>query len=322
MYLSIQIEKKIKKKNLSAHKSKVSTTSIAIPQQTLDKGKGIAQDSRSKPQEQVKSSNAIRTREITCFKCQGRGHYARECPNARIMILTPSGYESQKEDEAEEVEYADEGESLVTMRALNSQPTLEEPPLQRENLFHTRCTILDKVCHLIIDSGSCANIASELLVEKLGFVTTKHPRPYKLKWLNDDEELNMSKQVEIPFSVGNYKDQILCDVAPMQAGHILLGRLWQYDREVTHHGRTNQYTFSHQNRKVILAPLDQTEVRKMQAKEKKKAKAKGEVSLSNSKSSLICLMEPNLHLVLPRQAEACFVDNKDITVDVHEEPTD
>lgn len=97
----------------------------------------------------------------------------------------------------------------------------------------------DKVCHLIVDSGSCTNIASVTLVEKLGLATTKHPRQYKLKWLNDKEEIKVSKQVEVPFSIGQYHDQILCDVAPMQAGHILPCRPWQYDRQICHNGRTN-----------------------------------------------------------------------------------
>jgi len=77
---------------------------------------------------------------------------------------------------------------------------------------------------LIVDSGACTNIASITLVEQLGLNTTDHPRPYKLKWLNDKEEIKLSKQVEVLFSIGKYQDQILCDVATMQVGHILVGR--------------------------------------------------------------------------------------------------
>jgi hypothetical protein len=34
----------------------------------------------------------------------------------------------------------------------------------------------------------------------------------------------MTKQVVVPFSIGKYIDEVLCDVVPMQASHILLGR--------------------------------------------------------------------------------------------------
>ncbi|PKI75203.1 hypothetical protein CRG98_004427 [Punica granatum] len=41
---------------------------------------------------------------------------------------------------------------------------------------------------VIIDNGSCTNIASTTFVEKLNLTTTKHPCPYKLRWLNDQGE--------------------------------------------------------------------------------------------------------------------------------------
>uniref|UniRef100_A0A2N9GKP4 Retrotransposon gag domain-containing protein n=1 Tax=Fagus sylvatica TaxID=28930 RepID=A0A2N9GKP4_FAGSY len=37
-----------------------------------------------------------------------------------------------------------------------------------------------------------------------------------------------------------YKDEVLCDVVPMHAGHILLGRPWQFDRKATHDGFKNR----------------------------------------------------------------------------------
>jgi hypothetical protein len=41
--------------------------------------------------------------------------------------------------------------------------------------------------------------------------------------MNDCGELRVSKQVLISFAIGRYKDEILCDVVPMQAAHIILG---------------------------------------------------------------------------------------------------
>ena len=37
-----------------------------------------------------------------------------------------------------------------------------------------------KMCNLIIDSGSCTNVASTTLVSKLNLCTLKHTRPYIL----------------------------------------------------------------------------------------------------------------------------------------------
>ena len=108
---------------------------------------------------------------------------------------------------------------------------------------NTRCYVKDKVCSVIIDGGSCTNVASTIMVEKLGLPMVKHPRPYKLQWLNDSGEIRVNKQVLIAFRIGKYEDEVLCDVVPMQAGHLLLGRPWQFDRQVKHDGFTNKYSF-------------------------------------------------------------------------------
>ena len=147
---------------------------------------------------------STRNSEIRCFKCQGRGHIASQCPNKRVMVIRENG-EIESEDEAdlddmppledapigdEEFE-ADHGEmlGLVARRALSLQAIEEEEEVQRENIFHTRCHVKDKVCSVIIDGGSCTNVASTSMVEKLGLTTLKHPRPCKLQRLNDSGEV-------------------------------------------------------------------------------------------------------------------------------------
>ena len=80
------------------------------------------------------------------------------------------------------------------------------------------------MCSVIIDGGICTNVASTTLVEKLGLPTFEHPKPYKLQWLNDSGEVKVDKQVLVSFSIGKYKYEVMCDVVPMQAGHIMLGR--------------------------------------------------------------------------------------------------
>ena len=77
---------------------------------------------------------------------------------------------------------------------------------------------------MIIDGGSCANVASTRVVEKLGLPTISHTKPYKLQWLNSEGEIMVNKQVLVTFVKGKYKYEVLCDVVPMESTHILLGR--------------------------------------------------------------------------------------------------
>ena len=128
-------------------------------------------------------------------------------------------------------------------------------PSVRTNMFRTRCLVQDKACSLIIDGGVYTSYASTTMVEKLRLPTTKHPRPYKLHWLIDSGVIRVDEQVLISFSIGKYKDEILCDVVPMQAGHMLLGRQWQLNRQVNYNGVSNKYSFKMNARVITLVPL-------------------------------------------------------------------
>ncbi|XP_073121699.1 uncharacterized protein [Henckelia pumila] len=103
------------------------------------------------------------------------------------------------------------GELLVTRRILNTQHK-EEEESQRENLFHTRCFVNGKVCSLIIDGGSCTNVASCEVMQKLGLSLLKHPHPYRLQWFNDCAEVRVNRRFVVPFSIGKYVDEEFDDL--------------------------------------------------------------------------------------------------------------
>lgn len=72
-----------------------------------------------------------------------------------------------------EEEYVKEGRQLILRRTLYTKPTRLET--QRERIFLTRCLVMDRMCELIIDTGSCTNVMSSTLVDKLSWPTTSHP---------------------------------------------------------------------------------------------------------------------------------------------------
>uniref|UniRef100_A0A2N9GLZ7 Reverse transcriptase/retrotransposon-derived protein RNase H-like domain-containing protein n=1 Tax=Fagus sylvatica TaxID=28930 RepID=A0A2N9GLZ7_FAGSY len=145
----------------------------------------------------------------------------------RVMIMRDNGEIMTESDGMPElvdasdddgVVYPVTGESLVARRALNTHIKVDDAEQQRENIFHTRCHVNNK-------------------------------------WLNDCGEVRVDRQVLVTFSIGKYLDEVLCDVVPMHAGHILLGRPWQYDRRVTHDGFKNMYSFVKGGKTIKLAPL-------------------------------------------------------------------
>ena len=72
--------------------------------------------------------------------------------------------------------------------------------------------------------GNYVNVYSTTLVSKLNLCTVKNAKPYRLQWLNDNGEVKVTKQVMVPCSIKKYVEEVLCNVVPMQASHILLGR--------------------------------------------------------------------------------------------------
>nr|GEW76399.1 reverse transcriptase [Tanacetum cinerariifolium] len=129
-------------------------------------------------------SNSYQKSTITTKPITHQRHIASECPNKRIITFADfelaCGYEFGNETTneqqlniatEEEVVGPDEGERLVIRRTLNATPIREET-LQRESIFHTRCTIAQRVCTVIIDGGSCTNVSSQTLVDKLNLHRT------------------------------------------------------------------------------------------------------------------------------------------------------
>jgi len=108
-------------------------------------------------------------------------------------------------------------------RVPNNQPS-PQALTQRENIFHISCKTLESTCSLIVDSRSCCNSCNTRLVNKLALIVLPHPKSYKLHWLNKDGDLTINHQVKVNFSIGKYEDSVLCDVVPMEAYHVLLGR--------------------------------------------------------------------------------------------------
>jgi hypothetical protein len=196
---------------------------------------------------------------ITCFTCGKNGHGSFECPEKKKEIGETHITEAQRRDV--EAKYAEGGRSLVMRKVLLTPEKEMENIAQRNSLFRTACKTKDRVCKVIVDIGSTDNLVSTEMVEKLELETTDHPSPYKVSWLQRGHWVNVTKQCLVDIKIGGYNDKILCDVIPMDVCHLLLGRRWQYDRNVVHDGRMNTYTLTKNGRTHMLHPIEDKEVK-------------------------------------------------------------
>jgi hypothetical protein len=83
-----------------------------------------------------------------------------------------------------EAKGAEDGISLMMRKVLLKPEAEVGKPVQRNSLFRIACKTKEKVCKVIIDSGSTNNLVSTEMVKKLELETIAHLKPYKVSWLH------------------------------------------------------------------------------------------------------------------------------------------
>jgi hypothetical protein len=171
VHMAMKVERQLKRKGTAWYTSVSNTTwkskwdknDPAEAKRKTEPSMGKDEGTSNKPKVESQPS---RNRDIKCFKCLGSGHIASQCPNRRVMIMRDNGeVMTESEDDSDwmpelvdasdddEVVYPVTGESLVARRALNTHIKVDDAEQQRENIFHTRCHVNNKVCSMIIDGG-------------------------------------------------------------------------------------------------------------------------------------------------------------------------
>ncbi|KAK1551490.1 hypothetical protein QYE76_027257, partial [Lolium multiflorum] len=193
--------------------------------------KPVSNVSNAKKSESAASTSGsgvstTRNRDMLCHTCGGKGHFKRDCPNRKVMFINEDNeYETGDDvdpNAPDDDDYDTDGEDaypsdartiVVSQRALNVLPSAST---QRCNLFQTKALVgPDKACKVIIDGGSCRNLASKELCTKLKLKYLPHPHPYYIQWLSDNGEMKVNHMVRVDFEIGPYKDCIDFDVVPM-----------------------------------------------------------------------------------------------------------
>ncbi|KAF7112278.1 hypothetical protein RHSIM_RhsimUnG0245700 [Rhododendron simsii] len=123
-------------------------------------------------------------------------------------------------------------------RKVDDWDWLDESVLkQRTKIFETYGVIRGTECSFVMDSGSGGSYVSANLVSFFNLSTEDLANPYHVLWVNHEARTLVTNQCLVEFSIGHqYEDKIWCDVMRMDSCHVLLGRPWQWDRNVYYRG--------------------------------------------------------------------------------------
>ena len=130
---------------------------------------------------------------------------------------------------------------LGVVRCLLTNPVMSDE-WKRTTIFYTLIRCGETLMKMVIDDGSTMNVVAEFAIKRCCLKVESHPHPFKVAWVNK-ANLTVTHKCKVSIQICGYKDEILCDVLPMDVAHILLGRPWFYDLGVSHHDRENTYTF-------------------------------------------------------------------------------
>ena len=220
-----------------------------------DKGKG--------PESQGRTSQV-------CYKCRQPGHYMSQCPSRALHIgeVEEEGLEHLENGDEEvyeaedcladeyegDEENLDSSDLLGVVRCIMTQ-TKEQEDWRRTNILQTFVKIKEKVCKIVIDSGSCVNAISTSAAKSLGLSVVPHPNPYKVSWI-DSTSIPIKLRCQVQIQIQSYQDKVWCDVLPMGVSSIILGRPWLFDHDVTIFGRSNSCAFNFNGKRIVIHPKE------------------------------------------------------------------
>jgi hypothetical protein len=128
-------------------------------------------------------------------------------------------------------------EPNATVATTKLQPGEPDEPEEGERLFHSQMWVKGTLVHFIVDRGSQKNLISAKVVKRLDIPTTPHPQPYTIGWLRQGSDLCVIQQCRLSYSTKPFKDEVLCDVSPLEVCDVLLGQPYLWKRHVVYESR-------------------------------------------------------------------------------------
>jgi hypothetical protein len=168
-------------------------------------------------------------------------HNTEECRSKQSLVAEMKASESEEDSDSES--NPERGKQIIdvepsaTVTTTKFQPSEPEEPEEGEHLFHSQMWVKGTLLHFIVDSGSQKNLISAEVIKWLDLPITPHPQPYTIGWLHQGRDLHISQQCHLPYNIKPFKDEVLCDISPLEVCDVLLGQPYLWKRHVVYESR-------------------------------------------------------------------------------------
>jgi hypothetical protein len=155
--------------------------------------------------------------------------HTKQSPVAKLKVseLDPDSNIYSDIDKGKHIIDVEPSATIVTTKI---HPKYLEDPEEGEFLFQSQMWVKDVLLHFIVDNGIQKNLISTKVVKKLMFPTTPHRHPYNIKWLSHGQDLCINQQCHLPYTIKPFKDEVLCDIDPLDCSDVLLGQPYMWKR--------------------------------------------------------------------------------------------
>jgi hypothetical protein len=144
---------------------------------------------------------------------------------------------SNSKSEPEKGRHIIDAEPSATISTTKIHPDEPNEPEEGECLFHSQMWVKGTPLHFIIDSGSQNNLISAEVIKWLALPTMSHLQPYTIGWLCQGSDLCVIQQCRLSYDINPFKDEVLCDVTPLEVCDVILGQPYLWKRHVVYDSR-------------------------------------------------------------------------------------
>jgi hypothetical protein len=234
---AVKIEQKFKHQN----KREFGSANPQQPKYDKDSPNKQSPENQSKTQEKKGHGKTKKDTRKWCEFHKSPWHNTDECRSKQSLVAEIKDKEPNLDSESD-------SENNGKRQIIDADPTAivatatiqpEEPtdPEEGEHLFHSQMWVKGTPLHFIVDSGSQKNLISAEVVKQLGLSTTPHPQPYNIGWLRQGRDLRVNQQCRLSYGIQPFKDEVLCDVAPLDVCDVLLGQPYMWKRHAVYESR-------------------------------------------------------------------------------------